>query len=227
MAVAERGSGELAVRHFAAFAELVAWRSQSGGSAAVGVDVPIGLTDDGSPRRADRLARARLGRRSSSVFSPPGRVVLDAAEYAEVQARVAAARERGARAPGLSRQAFAILPKIREVDDLLPALPDHERWLVEVHPEVSFRAWADRDLAPKSTALGAVARIRLVEERFPALLFEESLAALGEPGVRADLGDLLDAAAALWSAQRFRAGEAEMLGGDERDARGTAMRIVV
>src|ERR687886_2079559 len=44
-------------------------------AAAIGVDIPIGLAETGA-RACDRAARARLGARRSSVFTPPTRRLL-------------------------------------------------------------------------------------------------------------------------------------------------------
>ena len=41
---------------------------------------------------------------------------------------------------GLSRQAFAIAPKIKEVDDFLQSCPTAEVTVREAHPEICF--WA-------------------------------------------------------------------------------------
>ncbi len=81
------------------------------------VDIPIGLLDEPSAggRACDREARRLLGApRCSSVFSPPVRGVLNARHFEG--------------ALGLSRQAFGILPKVREADALLsPILPQRVR----------------------------------------------------------------------------------------------------
>src|SRR6266700_814257 len=47
--------------------------------AVVAVDMPIGLVDEHEPggRAVDRAARARLGAKRSSVFSPPPRCALE------------------------------------------------------------------------------------------------------------------------------------------------------
>src|SRR4030095_12244879 len=67
-----------------------------------------------------------LGRRASSVFTPPIRPLLDATHYEHV------------RPYGVSVQAFHILPKIREVDRLMtPAL---QQRVYEAHPELAFRS---------------------------------------------------------------------------------------
>src|SRR4030095_8671378 len=65
-----------------------------------------------------------LGRRASSVFTPPIRPLLDATHYEHV------------RPYGVSVQAFHILPKIRQVDRLMtPAL---QQRVYEAHPELAF-----------------------------------------------------------------------------------------
>ena len=77
------------------------------------IDIPIGLIDSGSDgRECDRLARRALGSpRSSSVFSAPAFPMLAATSYEE-------AKRKSDQAIGkkLSRQAFAIVPKIKEVN---------------------------------------------------------------------------------------------------------------
>src|SRR5690606_31915637 len=102
--------------------------------AVLAIDIPIGLTDDG-PRPPDVAARALLGPRASSVFPAPVRATLNANSYED-----ACDLSFAARGKRLSKQSFAILPKIREVDELLRTrsatefpVPVHE-----VHPEVSF-----------------------------------------------------------------------------------------
>ena len=98
--------------------------------AVIAVDIPIGLLDkpQRGGRACDQEARRLLGRRASSVFTPPSRRALKARKYSEV------------RRQGLSRQAFGILPKIREVDRLM--IPKLQRRVYEAHPELAFRALA-------------------------------------------------------------------------------------
>jgi predicted RNase H-like nuclease len=53
----------------------------------IAVDIPIGLLAEPQPggRDCDRLARQWLGRRASSVFTPPIRPLLDATHYEHVR----------------------------------------------------------------------------------------------------------------------------------------------
>ena len=79
--------------------------------AVLTVDIPIGLTD-AEPRECDRQARRLLtSRRGSSVFPAPVRAALEGATYSECCDLSAAAC--GKR---LTKQAHAILGRIREVD---------------------------------------------------------------------------------------------------------------
>ena len=173
---------------------------------AVGIDIPIGLPDVG-PRVCDVAARARLGARRSSVFPAPVRAVLAASSYADARARSVAASGRS-----LSAQAWNLVPRIADVD---AAGIDHSR-VVEVHPELVFATLAG-PLGPKKTPEGAAARVAALQTWLPA-------GWPPHPGP-ARLDDALDALACAWTAQRWLAGAAEVLGG-EPDRTGTPMRIV-
>ena len=85
--------------------------------------------------------------------------------------------------------------RLREVDELLQAKPEHQEWLQEVHPEVSFLEWSGRFLRGKKSAGGQVERLKLPDVE------SVSLRDLDSTG-KADLTDVLDAYAALWSALR-------------------------
>lgn len=179
----------------------------------VGIDMPIGLPQEGL-RDADRLARKRIGVRASSVFSTPPRAALDAQTYEQ-----ASALSRRHQGRGLSKQSFNLLPKIREVDALVRR-PGGPR-VVEVHPEVSFRALHEADLRfSKKTWNGQMLRRRLL-----AHVGVEIPGALGAAGaVPAD--DVLDAAAVAWSARRVAAGQARSLPeSPPRDGEGIEMAI--
>lgn len=171
-------------------------------ASVIAVDVPIGLTDEG-PREADRLARQFVGRpRSSSVFSAPVRPILGAETQAE-----ASRLHRAVDGRGFGVQGFAILPKIREWDELLRVDRQAQRIVCEVHPEVSFAAMRKgRGFeAPKKSPAGREVRTGLLGSIFGADVIDDLLRA--RPiGVAMD--DLLDAAAALWSACRISNGTA-------------------
>jgi predicted RNase H-like nuclease len=182
------------------------------GAAATGVDIPIGLPACG-PRGCDVAARRLLGRRGCTVFPAPVRGVLTADSYP-----AACAVSRRACGRALSRQAWGLVGRIRDLDDLLPT----ESNLFEVHPEVSFRLLAGHSLAPKRSRVGALDRLAALSgwrADVPAAMRRLPRGAAGHDG--------LDALAAAWSAQRWACGQAVVLPpSPERDARGRPMRIV-
>lgn len=196
-------------------AEVLTAAEQDGPLVCVGVDIPIGLPEDG-PRQADLLARARLGPRRSSLFLTPVRDALALPDYA---AAVALQRERTGQ--GFSRQAFGLRTKVLEVDAFLRA---GGRPVVEVHPELSFATLAGAPLrAGKKTWAGAVQRQQLLAAAGIALDVD-----LGPAPGRAGVDDVLDAGAAAWTARRVRDGRAESLPDPpERLADGTDCAIWV
>ena len=177
----------------------------------IGIDMPIGLSDDG-PRGCDVAARRRLGRAGSSVFPAPLRPVLDAQDYADA-CRIS--REHSGRA--LSVQAWNLVPAIGSLDRALGSPPDER--VVEVHPELAFRAADPRVTDPKATARGLAQRVRALAPMM------DVVDALAEAPPRVPAADALDACAAAWSAQRIADGVAESVGDDVRDRLGRPMRI--
>lgn len=121
------------------------------------LDVPVGLLEDGEDgRECERLARAVLGPRRSSVFTPPVREATRKRRY-PVASRV---NERLTGKP-LSEQAFAISQGIGMADELLQEIPEARPVLAESHPEVCFRAFAGEPLEySKKTAAGYAERMR-------------------------------------------------------------------
>ncbi len=206
--VAEAGPRGVRWHHVVGMAALLDL-ARSTGAAAVAADVPIGLPERGL-RDCDVQARQRLrGGGASSVFAAPHRGALAFDTYAQARARL----------PSLSAQAFALVARIRDVDDALRAAgPAVHDVVVECHPEVSLRLLTGRVLARKKSAPGALARVRALEGAFGPVP--------PEAPVQAGLDDALDALACAWTARRWVTGEAEVLGGGA-DATGTPMRIVV
>ncbi|MCA9287591.1 MAG: DUF429 domain-containing protein [Phycisphaerales bacterium] len=170
------------------------------------IDIPIGLTDSGA-RQADVAARACLGsKRASSVFPSPIRPALEGRDYADATARHKAGDGRG-----ISKQAFAIYPKIREVDrelQLDAALAERVR---EVHPEVCFWAWNHGVPLEhgKKTMEGQQIRRELIAKTFGPEAFAKVRAA--HPRSEASDDDITDAFAALRTAMRIDSGESQTL----------------
>jgi predicted RNase H-like nuclease len=177
----------------------------------IAIDLPIGLSDDG-PRACDIAARRLLGRARSSVFPAPLRAVLGCANYAD-----ACAVSRTASGKALSVQAWNLVPAIRALDAALDDVPPGH--VLEVHPELAFRALDDRVEAPKASARGLAQRVRALQ---PAMDVLDALSA-APPGVPAV--DALDACAAAWSARRLADGVGDCVGDGTVDRRGRPMRI--
>jgi len=191
--------GRVTAVHGTTITEVLDKAGSDGGLACVAVDIPIGLPDTGR-RQADVLARKALGPRWQSIFLTPVRPALLTADFAEA---VALNRERAGE--GLSRQAFALRTKVLEVDALVR---DGARpVVVEVHPELSFATMSGGPLAAgKKTWAGAQER-RALLARHGIPVPED----LGPAGALAAVDDVLDAAAAAWSAGRCAAGLASSL----------------
>jgi predicted RNase H-like nuclease len=163
--------------------------------AVIAIDMPIGLPDT-VPRKADLLARAAIGRLSSSVFTTPVRAALQAPTHSE-----AVLINRELTGQGLSIQAYGLRAKLFEVDEWVGRATTR---VVEVHPEVSFAYLAGAPLTVrKSTWSGA--------ERRRALLADAGITLAGDlglAGLAVGVDDVLDAGAAAWSALRVAQGNA-------------------
>jgi predicted RNase H-like nuclease len=149
----------------------------------VAVDIPIGF----GPRQADGAARRFLAGAASTVFTTPSRELLGMPFGPGL---------------GVSAQAHALGHRILHVTGLARSDPRFH----EVHPEVSFRAMnGGRPLSHrKKSAGGVLERLELL--RRLGIDLEE----LGASGF-APVDDVLDAAAAAWSAHRIATGTAHTL----------------
>lgn len=181
--------------------------------AIVAIDIPIGLADRGS-RACDVHARRFVGNRGGSVFPAPLRALVHHHDYAEANRMSRELQDRG-----ISKQAFAIYPKVAQIDRVLQRHHELRERVYEIHPEVSFTMWngGETFAASKHTHDGIEARRILAMQHFGTIPPVPR-------GARED--DLLDAMAALWTAERIAAGRAQELGGAHVDMTGLRMRIV-
>jgi predicted RNase H-like nuclease len=157
--------------------------SELADATVIGIDVPIGF----GPRRADSAARTYLSGAASTVFTTPSREVLEAPFGPGL---------------GVSAQAHNLGERVLHVTDLAKSDPR----LREVHPEVSFRAMNGGEALRfrKKSAGGAFERLDLLRRQ---------VIELGDFGAAASapLDDVLDAAAAAWTALRLATGTAKSL----------------
>jgi predicted RNase H-like nuclease len=183
--------------------------------AVVAVDIPIGLADR-ERRACDHHARRYLGRRASSVFPAPLRPLISIRDYAEANRLSRQLQRRG-----ITKQAFAIHPKVEQIDRLLQRHHALRGRVYEVHPEVSFAMWNGGHPIPESKHSPAGIAVR---RKLAAAHFGEGVLEVIPRGARED--DALDALAALWTAERVFAGRAAELGDSRLDVTGLPMRIV-
>ena len=194
-------------------------------SSRVFIDIPIGLIDSGSDgRECDRLARRKLGSpRASSVFSAPAFPVLAANSYNEAKSKSFEATEKM-----LSRQAFAIVPKIKEVNEYLAANRDSPVVVREVHPELCF--WGlNGGVAMqhvKKKRAGFDERLELLQKFLPnaQALVQEPLDKHKRSAVARD--DIIDALVALITGCTADNQLLSLPANPPLDARGLAMEIV-
>lgn len=204
---------ELSFRLYPAFTDCLADTADD----IVVVDIPVGLLDRPATggRPCDRSARKLLGSpRRNSVFPPPVRPALEAFDYRE------AIRLNG---QGMTRQAFNIMPRIREVDEAIA--PSDQARVFEGHPEMSFMRLAGGPIAePKRKKTGRDRRQDILQSEHG---FRFDLSAIRKRFGRALVAhdDILDAVALALTGRNIHAGTAERTGTDERDSRGLQMAI--
>jgi len=161
----------------------------------VAIDIPIGLPEFGA-RAADLWARAVLGVRRSSLFLTPVRIAVQEADY-----HCANRLQRERTGSGMSKQAHALRASILDVDRWLAGRPPVAA--IEVHPELSFTRMTGAPMAnAKRTWSGMRARLAALSEAGIDLPAD-----LGPAGM-AGVDDIIDAAAAAWSARRHLVGDA-------------------
>jgi predicted RNase H-like nuclease len=182
------------------------------------VDIPIGLSNDRNQRQCDIAARKILrGPRASSVFPAPIRACLRSQDY-ETASRICLEYT----GKKLSKQSFALLEKIRQVDDLMT--PELQGRLREIHPEISF--WALNDKKPiqanKKTVSGQAQRRKLLQS-----VFADMDTLLAQPPRGYVMDDALDALVAAWTAGQAVIGKAKTLPDNAQlDQKGLRMEIL-
>lgn len=165
------------------------------------VDIPIGLLSSGlQERRCDTEARRLIKPRGSSVFPAPARSAIYKSCYEE-------GSKENYRCLGkrLSKQSWAISPKIREVDEFLLSRVRGGK-IREMHPEVAF--WALNGRRPmqyrKGVEKGFSERIEVLN-RYLANVGAIVTAAREKQPLKKDLADddILDALVGAVTASHY------------------------
>jgi predicted RNase H-like nuclease len=193
----------------------------------IAIDMPIGLPDRTTigGRAPDIAARAKLGKRQSSVFAVPSRRAVMAPDYTSA---CAIALETSDPPRKISKQTWQLFPRIREIDAVMtPALQER---VFECHPEAAF--WAMNGCQPldepkkvKSRPYDpglALRRGLLADAGYPRAFLD---AVHFRPSA-AGADDVLDACACAWTAGRILAGTAHTFPSEPPlDARGLRQEI--
>ncbi len=184
----------------------------------IAIDIPINPPVRGT-RLADTSARAMLRGRSPTLFTCPSSAALEVARqrgFAPDGYTDAVAANLEAQGIGMSRQAYALAKKIVDVHDWLAAGGSAGADVIECHPEVSFAHLVNtREPVPlrhgKKTWEGLRHRLQMLRGAgIDVMHVKDETGLIGTD-------DVVDAAAAVWTARRFAAGNAVRYPAQEAD----------
>ena len=128
------------------------------------IDIPIGLVEDNSQIRPDRLVKKELGKKGSSIFEVPCRQAVYAADKKEAKEL-----NKAVLGKSLSEQTLGITKAIRQVDEFLQNNPQWKNRLLESHPELCFSKLNNNQpiLEHKMTAEGQQRRLEVLMKYYP------------------------------------------------------------
>jgi predicted RNase H-like nuclease len=192
-------------------------------AALILVDIPIGLPEYANDRVCDKAARKVLGARRGSVFPVPCRAAVYAPDYdAAINLNETVTGKR------IFRTTWNLIPRMRQVDELLQGDPQARGVIREAHPEVLF--WGLNKKRPlafyKKDAAGEAERLEVLQRvyRRARPLFLELKKNL--PAKSAAPDDLLDALAATMTGLIGRTNLKTLPPSPEHDAYGLPMEMV-
>jgi predicted RNase H-like nuclease len=205
------------------FPEMAALWAAHRQAALILVDIPIGLPEAANDRTCDKEARKVLGPRRASVFPVPCRAAVYAPDYdtaINLNERITGKR--------IFRAAWNLIPRMRQVDQILQADSRSRGVIREAHPEVLF--WGlnqRRSMASyKKKAAGEAERLGVLQRVYrgaDAMFYElkENL-----PRSSATSDDLLDALAAAVTGLIGGTRLQTLPPNPERDSKGLPMEMV-
>lgn len=119
------------------------------------IDMPIGLSSQGTPRYLDEHLRNLLrSGTKSSAFNAPCRQAVYAYTYEEAKSI-----NKTICGKSLSMQSWNICDKIKELDTYLQSSSLLQNLVFEMHPELCFqRLWKDSNVYSKKSEQGAMMR---------------------------------------------------------------------
>ncbi|MDM7918298.1 MAG: DUF429 domain-containing protein [Methanosarcina sp.] len=189
------------------------------------IDIPIGLKDGGTGERfSDKGAREILKARKSSIFPVP---CLEAV-YAETYEKACEINKR-LTGKSISKQAWNIVPKIRDVDRFLVKNKRYREKVREAGPEICFQAFTGFSMKySKKKVEGFLERKEALKNaacKFVDEIIEYSLSKYRRKDLAKD--DILDAlAAALTAEQGSKQGFVYVPDEPEIDSRGLKIQMI-
>ena len=166
------------------------------------IDIPIGLETNKPNRSCDTAARKFLGRRSSTIFSPPCQDAIFSRDYEE--AKTINMQKTG---KSISKQSWFLSNKILEAKNLIES--NRDIILKEGHPECSFAQYAGAPISDnKKRIRGIFKRLDILNK----LNFNlQKLVEMLPENASLKIDDLFDAAILCWTASRYINGESRTL----------------
>lgn len=194
------------------------WNAIASDAEIIAVDMPIGLSRNGV-RQCEVAARKIISPHSSRVFKTLPRGAL---KYPQKDWQSANQWSKKQGFGGISKQIWAIRPKIIEIDRAIT--PEAQARVHEAHPELAFaRLNKGTPLDSKHTAEGLAARKHLLQ-RAGFKNLDDWLQRLRGTGAKAD--DLLDSCVLVLTARNLLRRRAKFAPEVfERDSRGLRMAI--
>lgn len=188
------------------------------------IDIPVGLKNGGSGERlSDIGARSILKARKSSIFPVPCREAV----YAENYERACEINKK-LTGKSISRQAWNIVPKIRDVDVFLTRNEIFREKVRETAPEVCFQAFTGSPMQyPKKSPEGFSERMKALKNLclYADKIVESALSKYRRKEVSKD--DVLDAlAAAVTAKMGQRYGFEYLPSKPEKDSEGLNIQMV-
>ncbi len=186
------------------------------------IDMVIGLRDSVEQLRPDDIARKELKPRGSTLFPVPSREAVYKETYEEQKkANIKAFGK------SLSRQASAIIPKIREVDEFMSVHPEYKNRIDESHPELDFaRLNGSVLLTSKKDAAGIDERLKVIKQYIPNIKIPDLYAKAKE--LKCNVDDIADAICLAVTAKLKAEGLCETIPENpEMDNKGLYMKLTV
>lgn len=198
---------------------------QYGTNLQIFIDIPIGLRESTTKERlCDLEARKLLGKKAPAVFPAPCRQATKEKTYEN--ASYVNEKFTGRR---LSQQAWGIVPKIRQVDQLMCADENARTHITEIHPELCFYGLAGHPMEySKKNEDGFRERKNILVEIYPPTekVVKSSLSNYFRKDV--DKDDVLDALAATLTARKGHDHKLRTIPEEpEIDPQGLPMRMVI